>query len=107
MTTTIKATCPICGECELRPPDLRAVCFTQGGGDFYEFTCPQCSDQVRKPADDHVIALLRSGGVKLDVVERPAEALEARSGPPISHDDVLDFALAMRHVDYLTEIIAP
>ena len=48
---------------------------------YYAFACPSCREEVRKPADDHVISLLMSGGVRAQVWELPAEALEPKVGP--------------------------
>ncbi len=93
--TTIKASCPDCGEVELTPPDVSLMVCSCAPLSYYAFTCNQCNTEVRKPADDHVVSLLVSGGVPAQVWDLPDEALEPKSGPPISYDDVLDFALQM------------
>ena len=91
--TTIKASCPTCGEVELTPGDVTLMVCSHAALSYYSFTCPGCTHEVRKPADDHVVALLVSGGVPASVWEVPAEALEVKSGPPIGYDDLLDFKL--------------
>lgn len=68
---------------------------------YYAFSCPSCREEIRKPADDHVISLLMSGGVRAQVWELPAEALEPKVGPVIDYDDLLDFALQLNDDDYL------
>jgi hypothetical protein len=91
--TTIKASCPCCGDVELTPAQMRLIVCTVPQWSYYAFTCPTCSDEIRKPADGEVVSLLKSGGVAATAWHIPAEALEARLGPVISYDDVLDFAL--------------
>lgn len=87
--TTIKATCPLCGEIDLTPQDIKLII---GSTDkTYGFSCPMCSDYIEKAADDRVVRLLLSGGVLPTIVDAPAEAREARSGSPISLDDLLEF----------------
>ena len=105
--TTIKATCPVCGDVDLTPRQLRLVVASQPGLSFYSFRCATCRDEIRKPADEEVVALLTSGGVVAERWEVPAEALETRTGPVIGYDDVLDFALALERVDRLVAILAP
>lgn len=96
--TTIKATCPTCGDVDLTPPDVFLTVAEAAGWATYTFRCSQCNDDVEKPADDEVVALLSSAGVRVERV--PAEALEGHSGAPFSYDDVLDFALWLeRHDD--------
>jgi endogenous inhibitor of DNA gyrase (YacG/DUF329 family) len=93
--TTIKATCPTCGEVALTPDDIELrVDETGVTGSFYGFECPSCAADVRKPADERVVRLLVSGGVPaLPVTSQPAPVrLRDRFDfPPLSHDDLLDF----------------
>lgn len=89
--TTIKATCPVCGDVDLTPHDVRLTVAESAGWATYTFRCSGCNDDIEKPADDEVVALLSSAGVVVDRV--PAEALEGHSGPAFTYDDVLDFAL--------------
>jgi hypothetical protein len=99
--TTIKASCPRCGEVELTAADMSLMVCTSAPLSYYAFRCPSCRDEVRKPADDHIISLLMSGGVKASVWEVPQEALEPRSGAALTYDDLLDFALQLGDHDYL------
>jgi predicted RNA-binding Zn-ribbon protein involved in translation (DUF1610 family) len=99
--TTIKATCPMCGEVELTPPDIALVVASHAPLSYYAFICPNCHDEVRKPADDHVVSLLISGGVHATMWDVPAEALEPHPGPRIDYDDLLDFALVLARDDLL------
>ncbi|HVE97762.1 MAG TPA: hypothetical protein VNA12_01115 [Mycobacteriales bacterium] len=104
--TTIKATCPDCGEVELTAADVRLMVCSHSPMSYYAFTCTTCRDEVRKPADDHVVSLLLSGGVEALVWELPAEALEPHDGPAICYDDVLDFALRMTETDLVAALAA-
>ena len=99
--TTIKASCPTCGEVELTPADVSLMVCSHAPLSYYAFDCPGCSDEVRKPADDHVVSLLVSGGVPANVWDVPGEALELKDGPRLSYDDLLDFALHLGSTDLL------
>ena len=48
--TTIKASCPTCGEVELTSDDVSLMVCSQPTLSYYAFTCPGCLDEVRKPA---------------------------------------------------------
>jgi uncharacterized Zn finger protein len=104
--TTIKASCPTCGDVELTPAQLRLVVANVTARSFYAFHCATCVSEVRKPADEEIVALLVSGGVRAERWTIPAEALEVRDGDRISYDDVLDFALALDRVDTLTALLS-
>lgn len=99
--TTIKASCPTCGEVELTPADVSLMVCSHAPLSYYAFSCPGCADEVRKPADDHVVSLLVSGGVPASVWDIPNEALEPKQGPQLSYDDLLDFALQLGTTDLL------
>ncbi|CAN5144294.1 hypothetical protein BH24ACT10_BH24ACT10_07940 [soil metagenome] len=99
--TTIKASCPTCGEVELTPADVALMVCSHAPLSYYAFDCPTCHELVKKPADDHVVSLLVSGGVPASVWEVPGEALEAKDGPRLSYDDLLDFALQLETTDLL------
>ena len=99
--TTIKASCPDCGEVELTPADVSLMVCSTASLSYYAFDCHTCAQQVRKPADDHVVSLLISGGVPAQVWDLPAEALEPKTGPALSYDDLLDLALQLGTTDLL------
>jgi hypothetical protein len=99
--TTIKASCPTCGEVELTPGDVSLMVCAQPALSYYAFDCPTCTDEVRKPADDHVVSLLVSGGITATVWDLPSEALEPKTGPRLSYDDLLDFCLHLGSTDLL------
>jgi hypothetical protein len=97
--TTIKASCPMCGDVELKPAQLRLVVCSRPDWSYYAFACPSCRDEVRKPADEEIVSLLISGGVAPERWHVPAEALEEKGGAPITYDDVLDFVLNLHYLD--------
>lgn len=99
--TTIKATCPTCGDVDLKPRDINVVVAPAAGWATYAFACPACEDQVTKTADDEVVTLLRGAGVSVERVNVPAEALELHYGTTISHDDLIDFGLNLHSQDCL------
>jgi hypothetical protein len=89
--TTIRASCPSCGDVDLTVNDVSVrVCSNDHRGS-YAFRCPECELAVAKPAEPNVVELLVASGVQMSVWELPAELWEPRMGEPISHDDLLDF----------------
>lgn len=103
--TTIKASCPTCGEVELTPAQVSLRVCSHPPLSYYAFQCQTCQCEVRKPADDHVVSLLVSGGVPAVVWELPAEFLEVKAGPRLSYDDLLDFALELGETDLLAGLV--
>jgi hypothetical protein len=104
--TTIKASCPSCGDVELTPAQVRLVVCSVKSWSYYAFTCSGCEELVRKPAAEEVVRLLRSGGVTPEPWTVPAEALEERTGPSVSWDDVLDFCLWLDGADLVAAAAA-
>ncbi|MEZ5157268.1 MAG: hypothetical protein R2720_09720 [Candidatus Nanopelagicales bacterium] len=97
--TTIKATCPVCGDVDLTPSEVRLTVAQAAGWATYTFRCGTCHDLIEKAADDEVVALLSSAGVCIDRV--PSEVMESHIGLPISYDDVLDLALWLETHDVI------
>lgn len=105
--TTIKATCPTCGEVSLTPEDIELrVDRFDNADSYYAFTCPECLCAVRKPANERVVRLLISGGVEVFDLEQPRVPLGERfDGPPISHDDLLDFHALLADDDWFDALV--
>lgn len=103
--TTIKATCPGCGEVDLKADDIILRIGAASGANSYGFTCPDCSEFVEKNADERVVRLLLSGGVVPVPVHVPAEALEPHTGPPISYDDILDLHQLLESDDWVERLV--
>jgi predicted RNA-binding Zn-ribbon protein involved in translation (DUF1610 family) len=107
--TRIRATCPSCGEIELRPADvvLRRVIDALGDvaeGSCYRFSCPDCAELVEKPADSRIADLLTTGGVPIEdaaedepeVDDRPQHPEQPAAGPCLTRDDLLDLHLQLQ-----------
>lgn len=103
--TTIKATCPVCGEIDLTADDIVLRIGPSKTVNTYGFTCPTCGDFVQKTADERIIRLLLSGGVVPVPIHVPAEVLEPREGPPFTYDDVLDFHEMLEADDWFEQLI--
>ena len=88
---TIRASCADCGDVELTTADVTVRVCTGDNGGAYTFRCPNCRMIVVKQAESSTIDLLVASGVALSTWNPPAELLERRGGPPLSHDDLLDF----------------
>ncbi|CAN5791705.1 MAG: hypothetical protein M3R09_05600 [Actinomycetota bacterium] len=109
--TTIKATCPSCGEVGLTPDEIELRVAEHGAAtSYYAFSCPSCQGVVRKPADERVVRLLVSGGVPVLQLDRP-DAVRRRlserfDGPALTHDDLLDFHTLLQGKDWFSEVLA-
>ncbi|HVM11278.1 MAG TPA: hypothetical protein VM638_02210 [Actinomycetota bacterium] len=91
--TTIRATCPSCGEVEMDAQAILLSVRDDDGEGTYSFTCPVCRDTVEKPADRKVVMLLLSAGVDVtrgEQVDVPTEEVPADL-PPLTADDLIDF----------------
>ncbi len=109
--TTIKATCPSCGEVTLTPADIELHVDPSGDTESsYEFLCPQCAHAIRKPADDRVVRLLVSGGVspvRPEPDPAPAPTLAERfDDAPLCHDDLLDFHALLEADDWFDRLLS-
>jgi hypothetical protein len=100
--TTIRTTCPRCGEVDMSPEAILLSIRDQMGGEgSYRFSCPECQNTIEKPADRKVVALLLSAGVEIDEHERlfdeqdqaeTLEQIERRApGPSLTIDDLIGF----------------
>ncbi len=105
--TTIKATCPRCGEVDLTADDILLRIGATRAVNTYGFTCPSCGDFVEKPADDRVVRLLLSGGVVPVPLSVPAEALEVHVGDPIDYDDLLEFHELLELDNWYEQLAGP
>ena len=104
--TRIRATCPVCGEVDLRPDDIeleivRDVITEVGAGSCYRFACPTCAELVTKPADERIARLLTTGGVP---VVDPPEPDPHPEHPPVgdafTHDDLLSLHQLLETEDW-------
>ena len=56
--TTIKTTCSMCGDVELKPADLVLELSPSEDEGTYRFTCPECSGLERRPANARVVSVV-------------------------------------------------
>src|SRR5437016_5607979 len=113
--TTIRTTCPRCGEVDMGPEAILLSVRQNGREGSYRFTCPQCADDVEKRADKKIVALLVSAGVDIDRGEGQMETLFDQettvrqgvpTGPPFSIDDVIEFHFLLEDDAYIQEFLA-
>lgn len=99
--TTIRTTCPRCGEVDMSPESILLSIRDRAGEGSYRFSCPTCTNTIEKPADRKVVALLLSAGVELaaeaaaelelELADRPQAPERYRPGPPLTVDDLITF----------------
>jgi predicted RNA-binding Zn-ribbon protein involved in translation (DUF1610 family) len=119
--TTIRTTCPRCGEVDMGPEAISLSVRSSGREGSYRFTCPRCDDAVEKRADRKIVALLVSAGVDLEprsgselneslFDQEPMESFEpieqAMQGPAFTIDDVIEFHFLLEDDRYLKEFLA-
>jgi predicted RNA-binding Zn-ribbon protein involved in translation (DUF1610 family) len=118
--TTIRTTCPRCGEVDMGPEAISLSVRSSGREGSYRFTCPRCDDAVEKRADRKIVALLVSAGVDLEpgvgetgdslFDQEPIEAIEpieqAPAGPAFTVDDIIEFHFLLEDDAYLKEFLA-
>jgi hypothetical protein len=117
--TTIRTTCPRCGEVDMGPEAILLSVLQGGVEGTYRFECPSCMDAVEKRADRKIVALLVSAGVDVDSSEN--ESSEAQSelfddeiaslerkpeGPPFTVDDVIRFNFQLQDDKFLEQLIS-
>jgi hypothetical protein len=112
--TTIRTTCPRCGEVDMSPEAILLSIRDRAGEGSYRFSCPGCRGTVQKPADHKVVALLLSAGVEMDeketeqgrfeeFVEMAEPAPEQRpAGPPFTVDDLIAFHFLLKDDEKLS-----
>lgn len=70
----------------------------------YSFRCPSCAIMVNKEANDAVVESLSSAGSRMVAWTLPAELDEPKVGPKITHDDLLEFHLALESETWREEL---
>lgn len=110
--TRIRASCPTCGEVDLRPVDVvlhvvRADDGLVSAGSEYRFRCPSCAEEVAKPADERIAQLLTTGGVPIADAppELPPHPEFPPGGPTFDHDDLLDLHLLLTEQDWFEQLL--
>lgn len=124
--TRIRATCPLCGEVDLKPEQIqleivRDMAGEVGDGSTYRFPCPTCREVVTKPADERVARLLATGGVAIAITRTDLDLDELASfldepspghpehpvpGPALTPDDVLALHELLATDDWFAQLQA-
>jgi hypothetical protein len=103
--TTIRATCPTCGEVGLTPDQVELHVDPSGHRQAsYCFDCPTCLELISKPADERIIRLLASGGVPVREWP-PSSGPQQPSGPLFTYDDLLDFHDLLRTDSWFEDLV--
>jgi hypothetical protein len=73
----------------------------------YAFRCSQCGVRAAKPADDRIVDVLIAAGAHLQLWYLPRELSERHAdGPPVNHDDVLDFHFLLLQANWFERLQA-
>ena len=119
--TTIRTTCPRCGEVDMGPEAILLSVRENGREGSYRFTCPNCADDVEKRADRKIVALLVSAGVDIErgdagapdaeslfdqAAEGPVNPELAPGGPALSADDLIEFHYLLEDDRYIQDFLA-
>jgi predicted RNA-binding Zn-ribbon protein involved in translation (DUF1610 family) len=121
--TTIRTTCPRCGEVDMGPESILLQVVRGGREGTYRFECPTCMEPVEKRADRKIVALLVSAGVDVagravpfmtaELLEEPgldAEVEDPRGplppGAAFTIDDVIDFHFRLEDERYIRDFLA-
>jgi hypothetical protein len=102
----VRVTCPRCGDVEVGSAGVGVQLCISTGAATYSFLCPLCLVIVSKPAGDQVVGALTGAGVRVVSWSLPAELAEVKSGPPITHDDLLAFHLDLAAGGWEAELAA-
>lgn len=74
--TTIRTSCPLCGDVELAPADLSLRLAPCRGTGSYRFRCPHCEELRQRPAGHRVVSILLATGVSYEVVDNDTPITE-------------------------------
>lgn len=97
----VTATCTDCGRIELRSRDIRLRCCQESGEMTFLFRCPVCRMMEVQSAEQTVADTLIAVGCQCEIWQLPQELYDSarRTSVTLTHDDVLDFVLALRDAD--------
>ena len=105
--TTVRAQCPACGDVQLHIDDLTVrVCNDDDVPSAYRFRCPQCEQTVHREASTRIVDLLVSAGAPQETWRWPAELSEQRTGPTLTHDDLLDLHVLLEDDGWFDDLVA-
>ncbi len=116
--TTIRTTCPRCGEVDMGPEAILLSVERGGSEGFYRFVCPECTGPVEKRADRKIVALLVSAGV--DVSDGATAGVQGRleqltevvpdprfsDAPVFSVDDLIQFHFLLQDDEFCRRLVS-
>ncbi|MGH8937955.1 MAG: hypothetical protein ACRDV2_01245 [Actinomycetes bacterium] len=88
------ASCPDCGDVDLRAEQLWLVLTSPPGHAHYDFHCPGCTAHVQRHADPATVTGLAEL-VPVEELEVPQEALEPPDGDTLTMADLIDLMLSL------------
>lgn len=100
----VQTECPTCGPLNLSSASFRCGIDPKSPGlAICEYICPSCSSIVLFPALPQAAEALMAYGAGRSSGTVPFEVLEPHSGPTLTADDLLDFGLALQHMETLPQ----
>ena len=118
--TTIRTTCPRCGEVDMGPEAILLSVERGGSEGFYRFVCPECMGPVEKRADRKIVALLVSSGVDVSDSGPATAAVQSRldqlteerdpergpaDAPAFTVDDLIQFHFLLQDEDFCRQLV--
>jgi hypothetical protein len=91
---------------ELTSADVTALVCADTGEGSYAFRCPECEIAVSVEAELRIVDLLVDRGVTKRIWSMPAEMREAKSGPRLQYDDLLDLHFVLQRDGWFAELEA-
>jgi len=94
--TTIRTSCPLCGDIELAPADLTLRLAPCRGTGTYQFRCPHCEEWRQRPAAHRVVSILLATGVPYEVADDEA---------PITEGEIRQFVAGLNRGNWQEHLI--
>lgn len=90
--TSIRTTCPTCGEVDIAPDAVLLYLPPARDRWFYSFTCPVCGREVDHAATREIVAMLVAAGEKASAEGpvSPEDRSPDPAAPPFTLDDLIE-----------------
>jgi hypothetical protein len=92
---TVRSTCDTCGDVDLHAHGISLVLAWAGVPDTYTFRCSTCQRINVRRASLSAQQQLLEAKVRVVQLACPEELRETHDGPPIGHDDLIEFHQAL------------
>ena len=93
--TTIRTTCPSCGDVELTVDDVGLEMAVGAAEGRYRFDCPFCGATQRRPASRRVVSVLLATGVAYEIVA---------TASPITEEEISEFTASLDGEDWFKDV---